>query len=61
MTRRYNTLHPERSTSTYARKQKGMHADRYGNFDNGRQKSADRIAGKTLWYPVEETENVRAA
>lgn len=54
MPRRYNTLHPDRSKSTYSLKRKSDRADRYGNFDNGVQKSADHVAGKTLWYPVEE-------
>jgi hypothetical protein len=28
--------------------------DRYGEFDNGKQKTADIIAGVKVWYPREE-------
>ena len=38
----------------YGRKAKGLTADRYGRFDNGRQISPDKIAGKTIWYPEKE-------
>lgn len=54
MTRPYNTQHLDRSTSTYARKHKAAAADRYGSFDNGRQIAPDKIAGRSLWYPVKK-------
>lgn len=49
--RRNNRLARKRS---YGRKRKAEGADKYGEFDNGRQRTPDRIAGHTLWYPREE-------
>jgi hypothetical protein len=41
MARKYNTKHDERGRSSYGRKT--SHADRYGQYDNGVQKTADRL------------------
>jgi hypothetical protein len=49
MSRKYTTRHT-RSISTYHRRSKASYSDRYGQFDNGRQKTPDRIAGATLYY-----------
>lgn len=57
MTRPYNTPHLYRGKSSYRKKGKHLIADRYGNFDNGQQKSHDKIAGANLWYPREDKDN----
>ena len=58
MSRHYNTLHPDRKgRGNYSTRHKSATADRYGRFDNGRQISSDKVAGKSIWYPREEIKN----
>jgi hypothetical protein len=53
MSRKYNTLHPDRGRSRYSRKKKAVNADKYGYYQDGTQKAADKIAGKTSIQHVE--------
>jgi hypothetical protein len=43
MSKKHHTKHRQRGRSTYSKKHKSKLADRYGEFKEGRQQSADRI------------------
>lgn len=49
----------KRRSRSRTKRRKGYGAkkypDRYGEFDNGKQRTPDLIAGTKLWYPREET------
>jgi hypothetical protein len=44
MSRKHNTRHPGRGKSGYARKDKSASADRYRQYREGKELSADRLA-----------------
>lgn len=54
MTRPFNTKHPFRGRSSYRRKGKNVVADFYGDYSEGNQRKADRIAGQHSWKKVDD-------
>jgi hypothetical protein len=56
MSRKHNTLHPDRGRASYSKRKKGLYADKYGYYQDGTQKAPDKIAGKTSIQHVERTQ-----
>lgn len=43
MSRHYCTKHPQRGKSTYSKKNKAAHADRYGTYKEGKMVTPDHL------------------